>query len=408
MGEEIIIGGIFDCVRNLQNPKDNQASEGQHPNTYQGEYWDPSGEPHNNSTVLSHWYYLLSQGGCGTNDIGNNFYVYGIGISDAEKIAWRTESQYLTSSANYSAANSASIQAAIDLFGANSTQVHSVTNAWYAVGIGSTQIQPSVSGADYFCSGSSTYSISELPQGSTVTYSIDPSSGVASLSQSNNQATLTKSSIGSVVLNATITTTCGTQISLSKNIAVGFAPVTLSGSPTVSCNGSYQTWSLSATPAANANNWYWSVDHLNLNSDIYISQPYASSTFADVKGGGVIKLTYTDVCGNNESNSVTVYSTCYSGYGATNFTAAPNPAQNDVTVSAVNTSTLTKTKSVSSPNLIYGIKITDALGILRKSFEYKAGIRSIKISVADLNSGIYSLSVFDGQQWQSQNIVVQK
>ncbi|MEO8823910.1 MAG: M4 family metallopeptidase [Ginsengibacter sp.] len=391
------------------------------PDTYLGSYWyDQTGcSPlqsndycgvHQNSGVLNHWYYLLSQGGCNTNDIGNNFYVHGIGITDAEKIAWRTESQYLTSSSDYSAASSASIQAAIDLFGANSIQVHSVTNAWYAVGIGSTQIQPSVSGADYFCSGSSTYSISELPQGSTVTYSISPTTGVANLSQTNNQATLTKSSIGSVILYATITTACGTQISISKNIAVGFAPVTLTSSPTGSCNGSYQTWSLSGTPAINANNWHWTVDYLGSNSDIYISQPYASSTFADVKGGGTIKLTYTDVCGNNESDGVTVYSNCYAGYAATNFTVAPNPAQNDVTVSTATTGTLTntKTKNISSPNLIYGIKITDALGILRKYFEYKAGIRSIKISVADLNSGVYSLSVFDGQQWQSQNIVVQK
>ncbi len=79
-------------------------------------------------------------------------------------------------------------------------------------------------------------------------------------------------------------------------------------------------------------------------------------------------------------------------------------------VSAVTNSNLTdaKTKIVSSPNLIYGIELTDMLGTLRKSFEYKTGIQSVKISVADLNAGVYSLSVFDGQQWQSQNIIVKK
>lgn len=66
------------------------------------------------------------------------------------------------------------------------------------------------------------------------------------------------------------------------------------------------------------------------------------------------------------------------------------------------------TKSVSSPNLIYGIKITDMLGTLRKSFEYKTGIQSIIISIADLNAGTYILSVFDGQKWQSQLVIVQK
>jgi|GEM_PF-6482046 len=65
-------------------------------------------------------------------------------------------------------------------------------------------------------------------------------------------------------------------------------------------------------------------------------------------------------------------------------------------------------KDVCGNNLSGAIKITDVLGKLRKSFEYQTGIQSIKISVADLNPGIYSLSVFDGQQWQSQNVIVQK
>lgn len=364
---------------------------------------------HQNSGVLNHWYYLLSQGGCGTNDVPNTFYVHGIGITDAEKIAWRTESQYLTSSADYSAASAASIQAAKDLFGISSVQAHSVTNAWYAVGIGSSQIQPSISGVDYFCSGSSTYSIPELPQGSTVTYSIDPSSGVANLSQSNNQATLTKTGIGMVILYASIATGCET-INISKNIYVGEAIISVKDSATPSCNGSTQTWSLSVNPSSWGSNWYWTVSYLGTNAQIYIYSPTSSTTLADVTGGGQVSLSYTDACGNNHSTGVTIYSMCHSGYGATNFTVSPNPAQNDITVSAVANNNLanTKTKSISSPNLIYAIKITDVLGTLRKSFEYKTGIRSIKISVSDLNPGIYSLSVFDGEQWQSQNIIVQK
>jgi hypothetical protein len=390
------------------------------PDTYLGSYWysqtgcSPTASNdycgvHTNSGVLNHWYYLLSQGGCGTNDIPNTFYVHGIGITDAEKIAWRTESQYLTSSANYAAASAASIQAAKDLFGINSIQVHSVTNAWYAVGIGSSQIQPSISGADYFCSGSSTYSIPELPQGSTVTYSIDPSSGVASLSQSNNQAALTKTGVGMVILYANISTGCGT-INISKNIYVGEAIISVKDSATPGCNGSTQTWSLSANPASWGSNWYWTASYLGTGAQIYIYSPNSSTTLADVTGGGQVSLSYTDACGNNHSTGVTIYSMCHSGYGATNFTVAPNPAQNDITVSAVANNNLTnaKTKTFSPPNLIYGIKITDALGTLKKSVEYKSGIQSIKISVAGLNTGTYSLSVFDGQQWQSQMVIIQK
>jgi len=164
------------------------------------------------------------------------------------------------------------------------------------------------------------------------------------------------------------------------------------------------------SPSNFGSNWNWTVGYLSSGSQIYIDNPNSSSTFVDVSSGGTLNLTYTDACGNNLSDGVTIYSSCHSGYTATNFTVAPNPAQNDMTVSTVinNNPLNAKTKNNSSLNLIYAIKITDVLGTLKKSFEYKSGIRSIKISVADLNPGIYSLSVFDGQQWQSQNVLVQK
>lgn len=122
IGEEIFATTIFTCIRNLQNPKSTTASEGQHPDTYHGNFWDNNGEPHNNSTVLSHWFYLLSQGGNGTNDIGNTYSVIGIGINDAQLIAFRAESMYLNSSAAYADARNTTIQAARDLFGIGSAR----------------------------------------------------------------------------------------------------------------------------------------------------------------------------------------------------------------------------------------------------------------------------------------------
>lgn len=176
------------------------------------------------------------------------------------------------------------------------------------------------------------------------------------------------------------------------------------------CSGNTQRWNITTTPLSYGSNWHWTVDHLSINSQINISSPYSASTNVDVTGGGTIKLTYTDACGATETNGLTVYSSCNTGYGATNFTVAPNPAENDIMVSAVSDNNLmgAKTEIVSTSNVIYGIRITDVSGIVRKSFEYKAGIQSIKISVAELTSGIYTLSVFDGKQWQSQNIIIQK
>lgn len=122
-------------LRNMSNP--NLFND---PDTYNGTYWDPAGEPHNNAGPCDYWFYLLVAGGTGTNDIANSFTVNGIGNSDAERIAFRALTVYFTPSTNYAAARAACIQSAKDLFGSCSNQVIQTTNAWYAVGVGSAYV----------------------------------------------------------------------------------------------------------------------------------------------------------------------------------------------------------------------------------------------------------------------------
>ena len=131
------------CIRNMQNPRTTLALHGNlYPSKYQGTNWNTANLPHTNSTVLSHWFYLLCEGGTGTND-GITYSVASIGINKAEKIVYRTlTGNYLPSSANYSAARNAFIQAASDLYTACSPEVISVTNAWHAVGVGSQYTLP--------------------------------------------------------------------------------------------------------------------------------------------------------------------------------------------------------------------------------------------------------------------------
>jgi Zn-dependent metalloprotease len=126
---------IGTVIRNLGNP--NATSN---PDTYLGTNWDPQQEVHQNSTVISYWFYLVSQGGSGTNDIGNAFNVTGIGIDKASDVAFRMLTVYLINSSNYSDARFCAIQAATDLFGGCSPEVETVTNAMYAVGIGSSYV----------------------------------------------------------------------------------------------------------------------------------------------------------------------------------------------------------------------------------------------------------------------------
>ncbi|PIP54217.1 MAG: hypothetical protein COX07_06525 [Bacteroidetes bacterium CG23_combo_of_CG06-09_8_20_14_all_32_9] len=113
------------------------------PDTYHGTNWSAVGEVHQNSTVLSHWFYLVSQGGSGTNDIGNSYNVTGIGIDSAQYVAFRMLTVYLPPNSTYDDARFFSIVSAIDLYGPCTSQVETVTNAMYAVGLGTFYI-PSV------------------------------------------------------------------------------------------------------------------------------------------------------------------------------------------------------------------------------------------------------------------------
>jgi len=118
-------------IRNQQNPN----AEGD-PDTYLGVNWDQAQEVHRNSTVLSHWYYLLCQGGSGTNDNNDTYSVTGIGMDKASAIAFRMLTVYLINTSDYLDARFYAILAASELYGYCSPEVASVTNAMYAVGLG--------------------------------------------------------------------------------------------------------------------------------------------------------------------------------------------------------------------------------------------------------------------------------
>jgi Zn-dependent metalloprotease len=140
IGEEIPKnGGAF---RSMSDP-----NAGGQPDTYLGTLWqveeDDNGGVHTNSGVLNYWYYLLSIGKAGINDNGDNYTVTGIGMDKAASIVYRTESVYLTATSQYINAREFSIQAATDLFGANSNEVKQTINAWNAVGVYETVAPPS-------------------------------------------------------------------------------------------------------------------------------------------------------------------------------------------------------------------------------------------------------------------------
>jgi len=123
------------AIRSMSNP-----NAGNDPDTYLGTFWysgsNDNGGVHTNSGVQNFWFYLLTTGGNGTNDNGDNYDVTGIGFNNTRSIAYRNNTVKLTSGSNYAAARAGAIDAAEDLFGSCSDFVIQVKNAWYACGVG--------------------------------------------------------------------------------------------------------------------------------------------------------------------------------------------------------------------------------------------------------------------------------
>lgn len=112
------------------------------PDTYNGLFWQnynidttDEGGVHTNSGVMNYWFYLLTQGGSGTNDHGYNYIVTGVGFEKSEQIVYHALTNYFTKKTDYSLAAVYTIASAIELYGVCSDEANSVIAAWKAVGV---------------------------------------------------------------------------------------------------------------------------------------------------------------------------------------------------------------------------------------------------------------------------------
>lgn len=240
IGEQI--GATTDApLRRMDNPKG-----AGNPDTYGGENWsNPDCAPnlandqcgvHNNSGLLNKWFFLITAGSKnGTrpagftpgqyyfadsddeiNDLGNAYRVNGLGFDVSENIAFLMEIM-LTSTATYAEARTVSIQVAEALSSDPcSAVVESVTNAWYAIGVGPAFVKPCIvtygfifkpgaatteAGDNSGCTATKTFEVPVmLPIGGTATLSLTGSATqgqdytVNTASLSNTGTTITKKS----------------------------------------------------------------------------------------------------------------------------------------------------------------------------------------------------------------------
>ncbi|MEO6227992.1 MAG: M4 family metallopeptidase [Thermomonas sp.] len=142
IGEKIIKANVNGsanqaALRRMYNPMLDGAS----PNCWYSGIGDL--DVHYSSGVANHFFYLLAEGSAKktfsgvdhTSPTCNGASVTGIGRSKARQVWYRALTVYFTSTTDYAGARVATIAAAKDLYGTNSTQAKAVAAAWSAVSV---------------------------------------------------------------------------------------------------------------------------------------------------------------------------------------------------------------------------------------------------------------------------------
>ncbi|SOD83559.1 M4 family metallopeptidase [Streptomyces sp. Ag109_G2-15] len=137
IGEKININGDGTPLRYMDKPSKDGGS---------ADSWSSSVgnlDVHYSSGVANHFFYLLSEGsgaktinGVSYNSpTSNGSTVTGIGRAKALQIWYKALTTYFTSTTNYKAARTGTLNAAKDLYGSGSTEYNAVAAAWSAVNV---------------------------------------------------------------------------------------------------------------------------------------------------------------------------------------------------------------------------------------------------------------------------------
>lgn len=220
-GEQIVLTGES-CLRNFQNP-DDVTAQTQIASTYGcGLYY--STDPHISGGFLPYWFYLLVNGGSGTNGYNSNYQLIPVGFDLAEELFTYTTltSVYLEDCTSLQDACLAFLDATLDIDDDFLTE--QVKNSLYAIGVYSEPLHIylqsyGTGSATYYVYGNTNCSVSwSITNGSGSTPSLVPNN-------SNYSCTVYSSSPSSFGGNLNATIYCGgCSATYSKYIYLAASP----------------------------------------------------------------------------------------------------------------------------------------------------------------------------------------
>jgi hypothetical protein len=264
----------------------------------------------------------------------------------------------------------------------------------------------SIQGSPVICSGTQNYALMGFPCNATNIWSIEPSSGVASLNSNTGANTsISRLSVGNILLNAKVTA-CGTEYPVTLPIKLGnysASDYSLTGNSTTTqplywCpNISY----LFSVSGPNPTNFLWAPPptgwSVNYQSN-YINVLKAPSSTNNPTG--TVSVSFSEPCGTTISKS---FYTFFSSSACTGtdprFTFAPNPAPSFLNVAVA--SGFTSSTRISRIQII---RTSTGTTVFDQNYG-TPGVLSAFISTSSFQPGSHSLRIFDGSVWATYQFI---
>lgn len=407
-GEEVINVSGDDCVRNIEDPESSTANI-KMADTYDDDtYNDPEANIYTKSGIMSHWFYLLAEGGMGINDNNNYFTVYGLGIDDAAQIVFEGHTSHFADVNSYAEARVAMIDASDIIFGENSIQSLQVANAWYAVGVGTNPGQVTISGPSQVCSSGTTFNISPVVSYDNIQWNVGLDLSITS-GQGATSCTISATGYGTTYVSVTISAN-GNSITLPQKTlyaALAVPPLyEISGPATIILNSTeHYTCDFLPRQASTYGiyNYDWTV-----TSKLQFQSSHSYQTDVYVKGItlGIGKVSFytTNGCGTSTFNfPVRVVS-------GGMLRIYPNPASSEISIEIENDTKVDDTindisVSEQSTDAEYLVTIYESSGV--PVYTKMFGNNGIKINTSGLQKGIYYVTLMKGYEKYAGSFIIE-
>jgi hypothetical protein len=256
-----------------------------------------------------------------------------------------------------------------------------------------------ISGSTLVCSSGSQYTVLNVPSGATITWSNGSYVNRVS-SQGSNPCIFAATGSGSSWIAAQVTTTYGSKAVPTYSIWAGIPWLDYISGP--SSGYTYTPYSYYTSPSRNSlsqSQYIWMVQPPGYN--YYFNYQYydwVTITFCDPYEYYMILTRATNTCGS--SNWVYKNVAIYGGYFF--FSASPNPASEEVRITATKENTEAVTMDIEVPE--FNVQIFDLNGHLCYT-DKKAGLY-FTLPVNKLRNGSYLISISYGKQKESIPLIV--